>query len=67
MILDPVEILGVDNLGPTSTTIRIRLKTVPLRQWEVARELRKRLRKEVGFEGIDIPIVQPLPGVKPVK
>jgi moderate conductance mechanosensitive channel len=67
MILEEVEVLGVDNQGPTGATIRIRLKTVPLRQWDVARELRKRLRKEVGFEGIDIPIVQALPGVKPDK
>lgn len=67
MILEQVEVLGVDNQGQTGTAIRIRLKTVPLRQWDVARELRKRLRKEVGFEGIDIPIVQPLPGVKPGK
>jgi small conductance mechanosensitive channel len=64
VILEPLEILGVDNQGPEAVTIRIRLKTMPMRQWEVARELRRRIRKEVGYEGIQIPIVQPLPGIK---
>jgi small conductance mechanosensitive channel len=67
LILASVEVLGVEHQGQTGSTIRIRLKTVPLRQWDIARELRKRLRKEVGYEGIDIPIVQPLPGVKTTK
>jgi moderate conductance mechanosensitive channel len=64
LILEPLEIVGVDNQGPDAATIRIRLKTMPMRQWEVARELRRRIRKEVGYEGIDMPIVQPLPGIK---
>src|SRR5262249_8503310 len=65
VILGPLEILGVDNQGADTVTIRVRLKTLPMRQWDVARELRHRVRKEVGYEGIEIPIVQPLPGVKP--
>ena len=65
IMLAPLEILGVDNHGPEAVTIRVRLKTLPMRQWEVARELRRRVRTEVGYEGIEIPIVQPLPRVKP--
>lgn len=65
LVLDPLEVLGVDNQGPDAVTIRVRIKTLPMRQWDVARELRHRVRHEVGYEGIDIPIGQPLPGVKP--
>jgi moderate conductance mechanosensitive channel len=54
-ILEPVEILGVDAFGDWSVVLKMRIKTVPLKQWEVGREFRKRIRKRFEEEGIEIP------------
>ena len=54
-ILEPVEILGVDSFGDWSMVLKMRVKTVPLKQWEVGREFRKRLRRRFEQEGIEVP------------
>jgi small conductance mechanosensitive channel len=54
-ILEPLEVLGVDAFGDSSVTLRIRIKTVPLKQWEVGRELRRRIKKVFDQRGIRIP------------
>jgi moderate conductance mechanosensitive channel len=54
-ILDPVEVQGVDSFGDWSVIVKMRIKTVPLKQWEVGREFRKRLRRRFDQEGIQIP------------
>ena len=54
-ILEPIEILGVDAFKPTEVTLRFRIKTLPLKQWEVGRELRRRMRKALAANGIVIP------------
>jgi small conductance mechanosensitive channel len=54
-ILEPIEILGVEAFADWSVTFKFRIKTVPLKQWEIARELRKRIRKRFEQEGIEIP------------
>jgi small conductance mechanosensitive channel len=54
-ILEPVEILGVDSFGDWSMVLKMRVKTVPLKQWEVGREFRKRLRRRFEREGIEVP------------
>jgi hypothetical protein len=56
--LAPVEILGVDSQEQPETAIRIRLRPC-LRQGRGTRV--RGLRKEVGFEGINIPIVSHCP------
>ena len=35
--------------------VKARIKTVPLKQWVVGRELRKRIRKAFDRQGIEIP------------
>ena len=40
----------------TAMTIRVRLKTVPTRQWDVAREFRRRLTKAFDAEKIEAPM-----------
>jgi len=62
-VLEPLEVLGVENLGASGVTIRIRMKTLPLRQWDIARELRRRIKKAFEDKGIEIPVVAPAPGV----
>jgi small conductance mechanosensitive channel len=54
-ILAPVEIVGVDDFKDSAVTLRFRIKTVPLKQWEVGRELRRRVKKVLDREGISIP------------
>jgi small conductance mechanosensitive channel len=54
-ILAPVEVLGVDAFRDWSMVIKMRIKTVPLKQWDVGREFRKRLRRRFEQEGIEVP------------
>jgi moderate conductance mechanosensitive channel len=57
-ILAPLEVAGVDNFADSQVTVRMRIKTVPLKQWEVGRELRRRLKKTFDARGITIPFPQ---------
>ncbi len=55
LIIDPLEILGVDNFGSSEVTIKIMIKTLPLKQWVVGRELRRRIKNTFDEKGIEIP------------
>lgn len=57
-ILAPLEVMGVDAFGAPQVTIRFRIKTVPLRQWEVGREFRRRIKKVFDARGIRLPLPQ---------
>ncbi len=57
-ILNPLEVLGVDDYGESQVTLKVRIKTLPLKQWEVGRELRRRIKKRFDAEGIEIPFRQ---------
>jgi small conductance mechanosensitive channel len=54
-VLEPLEVLGVDAFDDSAVTIKIRMKTIPLKQWEVGRELRRRIKKAFDARGIEIP------------
>jgi small-conductance mechanosensitive channel len=54
-ILEPVDVLGVDDFKDSAVTLRMRVKTIPLKQWEVGRELRRRIKIALDREGIRIP------------
>ena len=54
-ILEPVEVLGIDDFKDSSITLRFRIKTIPLKQWEVGRELRRRVKLAMDREGLKIP------------
>jgi small-conductance mechanosensitive channel len=54
-ILEPLEVLGVDAFKASEVTLRFRIKTLPLKQWEVGRELRRRIKKAFDANGIQIP------------
>ncbi|MCM1984867.1 mechanosensitive ion channel family protein [Lyngbya confervoides] len=57
-ILEPPQVLGVDAFGENSVTIRLWIKTSPLRQWDVSREFRRRLKYAFDKVGISIPFPQ---------
>jgi small-conductance mechanosensitive channel len=54
-ILEPLELIGVDNFADSAVVIRVRIKTKPIEQWNVGREYRRRLKKAFDAEGIEIP------------
>jgi moderate conductance mechanosensitive channel len=57
-ILEPLEVLGVDAFKSSEVTLRFRIKTAPMKQWEVGRELRRRIKKAFDGSGIQIPTPQ---------
>jgi len=52
LILEPPEVLGIDEIDHAGILIRVWLKTKPLEQWTVAREFRYRLKRAFEQEGI---------------
>ena len=54
-MIEPIEILGVDQFGDSAVVIKARLKTLPIKQWVVGREYRRRLKKAFDEKGIEIP------------
>ena len=66
-ILTPLEVLGVETLGDSAVTIRARIKTIPQRQWDVARELRRRIKQAFDVAGIEIPLPPLSPPYAPTK
>jgi small conductance mechanosensitive channel len=69
MILAPLEVFGVNAFADWSVQLQLRIKTVPLKQWEVGRELRRRILKAFDEHGIEIPSpgVVAVPGTDPRK
>ncbi len=57
-IVDKPEVLGVDDFGSRGVIIRVWIKTQPLKQWNVAREFRRRLKVALDQAGISIPMPQ---------
>jgi small conductance mechanosensitive channel len=55
LILADLEMFGVDEFADSQVTIKFRIKTLPIKQWEVAREFRRRLKNRFDEEGIEIP------------
>ncbi len=55
LIKKPPQMLRVNKFGDSGIDIKILGETIPLKQWEVTGELRKRLKKAFDEEGIEIP------------
>jgi len=55
LLLDPPEVLGVQAFTESAMVIRLQARTLPLKQWEVARELRRRIKNRFDAEGIQMP------------
>ena len=55
LLVEPVEVPGIEAFGDSSVNVRIMAKTLPLKQWDVARELRRRIKHRFDREGIEIP------------
>lgn len=57
MLEDP-SVWGVQSLDADGVLVRVAVKTVPLQQWGIARELRRRAKDALDAEGIDHPFPQ---------
>ena len=55
VILEPIEILGIEKLGDSSITLRSRLRTRAGKQWDVKRMFLLRMKQRFDKEGIEIP------------
>ncbi|HEX5090568.1 MAG TPA: mechanosensitive ion channel family protein [Nocardioides sp.] len=58
VIIEPPEVTGVEALNPDGITLRVLVKTAPMEQWGVARELRQRIKARFDHEGIEVPFPQ---------
>jgi small conductance mechanosensitive channel len=54
-IVEGPEVMGVTALGDFGVTIRVFAKTLPMEQWGVEVELRKKIKNALDMEGIEIP------------
>jgi small conductance mechanosensitive channel len=51
-ILEPIEILGLDQFADSAVIVKARIKTKPIQQWNVMREFNRRLKRR--FDELDI-------------
>jgi len=58
VIIEEPSVWGIQSLDPDGITVRVVLKTAPLEQWGVAREMRERIKARFDYEGIEIPFPQ---------
>ncbi|MDW7680056.1 MAG: mechanosensitive ion channel family protein [bacterium] len=54
-ILEPVEILGLDQFANSAIVIKARITTKPIKQWRIGREFNRRLKIAFDERDIEIP------------
>ena len=57
-VIEEPEVWGVERLDPDGVVMRVVLKTAPLEQWTIAREMRERIKERFDVLGIEIPLPQ---------
>ena len=51
-VIEEPEVTGVETMTPEGITLRVLIKTAPMRQWAVARQLRQRIKTRFDHEHI---------------
>lgn len=54
-IMEPLEIMGLDRFADSAVIIKARIKTLPMQQWAIGREMNQRIKKRFEKEGIIMP------------
>lgn len=54
-ILEPIEILGLDQFADSAVIVKARIKTKPIKQWDVGRAFNLRLKKKFDQKNIEMP------------
>jgi small-conductance mechanosensitive channel len=52
LILEEPRVLGIEQLNTDNAVLRLAVKTRPMQQWRVGRELRQRIKKQLDSNGI---------------
>ena len=55
LMVDDVEVFGVDAFADSAVMIKGRLRTQPIKQWEVGRQFLRRVKQAFDREGVEIP------------
>lgn len=55
LIIEEIEVFGVDKLGDSAVVFKGRIKTKPISQWKVGREYLRRIKLAFDENGIEIP------------
>jgi len=55
LIMAPLEIFGIDKFDASNIIVKARIKTLPIRQWDVGREFNNRMKKRFDELGIEFP------------
>jgi small conductance mechanosensitive channel len=55
VIIEEPEVTGIEVITPDAMTLRVTLKTAPMEQWRVAREMRERIKARFDHEDIQAP------------
>ncbi|MCB1801060.1 MAG: mechanosensitive ion channel [Gammaproteobacteria bacterium] len=55
LILEPLEVFGLDQFGDSAIVIKGRIKTKPIKQWQVGRAFNRLIKQRFDAEGIEIP------------
>ncbi|WP_432496449.1 mechanosensitive ion channel family protein [Kineococcus auxinigenes] len=58
LVLERPEVWGVEQMAADAIVLRLVVKTAPLQQWAVQRELRRRIKAVFDAEGIEFPFPQ---------
>ncbi|HET6561757.1 MAG TPA: mechanosensitive ion channel family protein [Marmoricola sp.] len=58
LVMEEPEVWGVERMDHDAVVVRVAIKTVPLEQWAVARQLREKIKTRFDREGIEIPLPQ---------
>lgn len=58
IIIDDIEVLGVDKFEESTITIKTRIKTLPSHQWVVGREFNRRIKEAFDKNSIEFPYPQ---------
>jgi small conductance mechanosensitive channel len=61
VILESIEVMGIERLGDLGVILRSRMKTLPAQQWNVTREMRRRVKQAFDAKGIQIPVTNAPP------
>lgn len=55
LMIEDAEIFGLDQFGDSAVVIKGRLKTKPIKQWEVGREFQRRIKRSFDEQNVEIP------------
>lgn len=55
LMIENLEVFGVDKFADSAVIVKGRIKTRPIKQWEVGREFMRRIKKSFDEKGIEIP------------